>query len=246
MPSRRKFLRRVGGVATLGTLAGSAAYLDIGFVRTKAGGNFGDTIDLESPDADAFVPSTDFTAYADQIREQYGEAAVPWTKPGSLSGEFVGAYARQVAVVPNQQFAVQDAAVLVHRLDDARYRLRLWSAGHLLGRKYEVDPWGYYREDPAFTWLEQEIDAEYDDQLSANRSLSTGGGSVDIAGASVTVPDGSYEMGLADDNRYRSRWDGFHASDIPLVGACEVSFANDAERRLDWTLSNGVGVRTPF
>lgn len=245
MPSRRKFLRRIGGVAALGVLAGSASYFDVGVVRTKVGGGFGDTIDFESPDSKSFVPPADFTAYADRMRKQHA-AALPWTKPRSLTGEFVGTYAQQVDVVPSQRFAVQDAAVLVHRLDDARYQLRLWSAGRLLGKKYDVDPWGYYQETPAFTWLEQKVEAERDDQLSANRSLTASGGRVTVAGATATVPDGSFEMGLADDARYRSRWDGFRTDDVLLVGGCEVSFANGEQQRLDWTLSNGVGVRTPF
>ncbi|UPV74889.1 hypothetical protein M0R89_02175 [Halorussus limi] len=261
MPSRRKLLRRVGGVAAVGTVLGGAAHLDVGFVRTKLGGSFGGGIDLESPDDEAFVPPAEFAAYADRTRERYGDAALPWTAPESLAGEFVGAYTRREAVVPDERFAVQDAAVFVHRLDggngtgdsddtrrgaDARYRLRLWSAGRLLGRSYGVDPWGVYREDPAFTWLTQEVEAERDDQLSANRALSTGGGRVSVAGATATVPNGSYEMGLESDTRYRTRWDGFYRGAIPLVGTCEASFADGEARRLDWTLSNGVGIRTPF
>lgn len=248
MSSRRKFLHSVGGVTAVGTLAGTANYLDIGFVRTKAGGGFGDTIDLNSPDADTFVPPDEFGTYADQIQEQYGSAALPWRDLTSFTGEFVGAYTRQVSIVPDpdDRYAVQDAAVLVHRIEESRYQLRLWSAGRLLGRKYEVDPWGLYREDPAFTWLEQRVETERDEQLSASRALSTGGGRFTVAGGTVAIPKGSFDMGLADDTEYRSRWDGFHAGKVPLVGTCKLSFADGAEQRLDWTLSNGVGVRTPF
>lgn len=246
MPSRRSVLEKVGGVAVLGTLGGVANYLGIGFVRTKAGGGFGGTIAFESPDSETFVPPTEFSTYVAEMQEQYGDAAVPWSNPDSFDGEFVGAYTRQNNIVPSEKYAVQDAAVLAHRLDDARYRLRLWSAGRLLDTKYEVDPWGYYREDPAFTWLEHEIEAETDDQLSTDRSVSANGGDLDVASGSVSVPNGSYDMGLADETRYRSRWEGFHAGEVPLVGACEVSFPDGAEQRLDWSLSNGVGVRTPF
>ena len=87
---------------------------------------------------------------------------------------------------------------------------------------------------------------EYDDHLSTSQSLSTDGGRIDVAGGMVTVPDGSYEMGLEDDVRYRSRWEDFYTGIIPLVGACEVSFAHADERRFTWNLSNGVGIRTPF
>ncbi|WP_205427174.1 hypothetical protein [Halorussus sp. MSC15.2] len=256
MSSRRRFLRRVGGVAAVGTLLGGAAHLDVGFVRTKLGGDFGGALDLESPDSDEFVPPGEFAAYADRTREQYGDAALPWRKPTSLTGEFVGAYARQADVVPDERFAVQDAAVLVHRLDDgsdggeasgdARYRLRLWSAGRLLGRLYEVDPWGIYRERPGFTWLEHEVEAERDGQLSANRVRSTEDGRVEAADARVTVPGNSYETGLDGETVYRSRWEGFHRGEVPLVGSCELSFADGDKRRLDWSLSNGVGIRTPF
>lgn len=246
MPSRRRFLRRAGAVAGLGAVAATADRLGYGVVRTKAGGSFNETIDLEPTDSETFVPPADFAAYADRTRERYGDAAVPWTDPESLAGEFVGAHARREDIVPGERYAVQDAAVLVHRTGDARYRLRLWSAGRLLDEAYEVDPWGYYREDPAFTWLEHEVAAERDEQLSASRSLSTGGGRVDVAGGSASVPDGSYRTGLDGDARYRSRWEGFHAGPVPLLGACKVRFADRDDHRLDWTRSNGVGVRTPF
>ena len=59
------------------------------------------------------------------MRETYGEAAIPWSEPRSLAGTFVGTYARQVEIIPDHQFAVQDAAILVHHLGDTRYRLRL-------------------------------------------------------------------------------------------------------------------------
>lgn len=245
MATRRSVLRRLGLMATTVSLTATAGCLDAGVVRTKAGGGFGGTIDLESPDAEAFVLPDEFTTYANRSRDRYGELAVPWTEPTSLPGEFVGAYTRREDVVPNQRFAVQDAVVIVHRLDDVRYRLRLWSAGRLLGKTYEIDPWGYYRERMAFTWLEHDVTAARDDQLSTTHSLTTDGGRVSIANGDVTVPDGSYEMGLAD-ARYRSRWDGFHPGDVALIGACEVSFTDGDERRLDWTLSNGIGVRTPF
>ncbi|WP_238398160.1 hypothetical protein [Halorussus salinus] len=263
MPSRRKLLERVGGVAVAGTLVGGAAHLDVGVVRTKLGGNFGGDFDLESPDSDQFdlmddaqfVPPDEFSSYADRTREEYGDAALPWTDPESFPGEFVGTYARQEDVVPDHRFAVQDAAVLAHRLDDggtadknadARYQLRLWSAGRLLDRAYEVDPWGVYREAPAFTWLTHEVETDRDDQLSTDRRLATDGGSVIAADAAVTVPDGEYRIGIEDDTRYRTGWEGFHRGEIPLVGACEVSFAEEEEHALDWTLSNGVGIRTPF
>lgn len=263
MPSRRKLLERVGGVAVAGSLVGGAAHLDVGVVRTKLGGNFGGDFDLESPDSDQFtlmddaqfVPPDEFSSYVDRTRDEYGDAALPWTDPESLPGEFVGTYARQVDVIPDRRFAVQDAAVLAHRLedvretdenDDARYGLRLWSAGRLLDRVYEVDPWGVYREDPAFTWLTHEVETDRDDQLSTDRTLLTDGGPMTVADATVTVPDGEYRIGVEDDVRYRTRWDGFHRGEIPLVGACEVSFAEGEKHALDWTLSNGVGIRTPF
>ncbi|WP_232820537.1 hypothetical protein [Halorussus litoreus] len=248
MPSRRAFLRGVGGVAALGTIAASAAYADAGFVRTKVGGSLTDTIDLESPDDDVFVAPGEYAAYADRLRGRYDTASLPWSTPRSLAGEFVGAFERRMAVVPDRRLAVQDAAVLVHRLDDARYRLRLWSAGRLLGTSYRVDPWGLYREDPGFTWLEHGIDVGDDDdgKLSANRSLSTDGGRVEVAEATVPVPDGSFEARLADDARYRTRWDGFRRDEVLLVGSCELSFADGEEREFDWSLSNGVGIRTPF
>ncbi|MFC4549748.1 MULTISPECIES: hypothetical protein [Halorussus] len=246
MPSRRSFLRRAGTVAGLGVVAATADRLGDGVVRTKAGGTSDESIDLESPDSETFVPPADVAAYVSRTRERYGDAGVPWTDPGSLAGEFVGAYARREDVVPSERYAVQDAAVLVHHLGDARYRLRLWSAGRLLDEAYEVDPWGYYREDPAFTWLEHAVATDRDEQLSANRSLSTGGGRVDVAGGSVSVPDGSYRTGLDGDARYRSRWEGFHAGAVPLLGACEVRFGDGDDHRLDWTRSTGVGVRTPF
>ncbi|UPW00921.1 hypothetical protein M0R88_02170 [Halorussus gelatinilyticus] len=262
MPSRRDFLRGVGGVAVARTLVGGAAHLDAGLVRTKLGSSFGGGLDLESaggeqltPSGDErFVPSDEYSSYADRTREEYGDAALPWTDPDALPGEFVGTHARQVDVIPEDRFAVQDAAVLVHRLNDgretekndARYRLRRWSAGRLLDRAYEVDPWGVYRENPAFTWLTHEVETERDDQLSTDRTLSTGGGQVTVADATVTVPDGEYRIGIEDDVRYRTRWDGFHRGEIPLVGTCEVSFAAGEKHALDWTLSNGVGIRTPF
>ncbi|MFC4447846.1 hypothetical protein [Halorussus aquaticus] len=256
MSSRRRFLRGVGGVAAVGTLLGGAAHLDVGFVRTKLGGGFGGSLDLDSPNAEEFVPPAEFADYADRMGEQYGDASLPWREPESLTGEFVGTYARQADVVPSERFGVHDAAVLVHRLDDgpdggegrddARYRLRLWSAGRLLGRAYEVDPWGVYRERPGFTWLEHEVEVERDDQLSADRALSTNGGRLVVAGARVTVPRGSYETGLEGGTAYRSRWEGFHRGEIPLVGSCELSFPDGERRRLDWSLSNGIGIRTPF
>ncbi|WP_377075149.1 hypothetical protein [Natronoarchaeum mannanilyticum] len=126
------------------------------------------------------------------------------------------------------------------------YRLRLWSAGRLLKQNYAVDPWGYYDEDPAFTRLEQAIEAGREDGLSANRSLSTDGGRVDVAGGAVAVPDGSYDVDIPEPARYRSRWEGFHSGVVPLIGACEVSFVTSEKQYLDWTLSNGIGIRTPF
>ncbi len=224
MPSRRKLLERVGGVAVAGSLVGGAAHLDVGVVRTKLGGNFGGDFDLESPDSDQFtlmddaqfVPPDEFSSYVDRTRDEYGDAALPWTDPESLPGEFVGTYARQVDVIPDRRFA------------------------------YEVDPWGVYREDPAFTWLTHEVETDRDDQLSTDRTLLTDGGPMTVADATVTVPDGEYRIGVEDDVRYRTRWDGFHRGEIPLVGACEVSFAEGEKHALDWTLSNGVGIRTPF
>ena len=246
MPSRRQFLRGVGGTALLGTAAGSAAYLDLGFVRTKAGGGGTNTIDLASPDSEIFIPPEDFDAYATQMHEQYGDATIPWTEPESLDGEFVGAYTRQETIVPTEQYAMQDATILAHRLG-SRYKIRLWSAGRLLGKKYDVDPWGLYQEETAFTWLEQEITVDYDEELSADTAQS-GSGRTSVAGGTVTVPDGSYEMGLSPVNEvnYRSRWEGFATTDVPLIGACEVQFETDTKSRLDWSLSYGVGIRTPF
>ncbi|MFC7138010.1 hypothetical protein ACFQRB_19220 [Halobaculum litoreum] len=151
-----------------------------------------------------------------------------------------------MVIVPGRRLGVHDAAVLVHRLDERRYRLRAWSAGRLLGREYEVDPWGYVREDPGFTWLEQEIEPEGESTLSASRSDSTAGGTVEVTGLSVGVPDGRFESGADGSDRFRSRWEGFHRGLVPVIGACEVSFAPDDERRLDWHLSNGIGIRTPY
>lgn len=247
MPSRRQFLRGVGGTALLGTAAGSAAYLDLGFVRTKAGGGGTNTIDLASQDNEVFIPPENFDAYATQMHEQYGDATIPWTDPESLAGEFVGAYTRQETIVPTEQYAIQDATILAHRLGSRRYKIRLWSAGRLLGKKYDVDPWGLYQEETAFTWLEQEITVDYDEQLSADTAQS-GSGRTSVAGGTVTVPDGSYEMGLSPVNEvnYRSRWEGFATTDVPLIGACEVQFETGTEPRLDWSLSYGVGIRTPF
>ncbi|MDS0295012.1 twin-arginine translocation signal domain-containing protein [Halogeometricum luteum] len=245
MPSRRNFLRRVGATAAVGSVATTAGCLNGGFVRTKLGGGSTDTVDLSSPDDDVFVPPDRFDAYRNRMRAEYGAAAIPWSDPDSLPVRFLGARARRMEITPSRRLAVQDAALLVHRLADERYRLRLWSAGRLLGKRYEVDPWGYYTEEPAFTWLEQEIEAEADDHLSAGRSLSTDGGRVRAAGGAVTVPDGSYESNVERET-YRSRWEGFHPGVVPLVGACELSFVDPSERRFTWSLSNGVGIRTPY
>lgn len=246
MPSRRRFLQRICATAATGTLAATAGCLGGEFVRTKLGGSFTTLINLSSPEEDRFTLPDQFTTYVNQMREAYGEAAIPWQEPGAFTGEFVGAYTRQEEVHPNHRFAVQDATVLVHRLDEARYQLRLWSAGRLLGKSYEVDPWGYYTEEPAFTWLEQAIEVEYDDHLSTRHSLSSNEGRVNVAGGAVTVPQGSYSGEVVNEVHYRSRWESFYAGVVPLIGACEISFSDREERRFNWELSNGVGIRTPF
>ncbi|MDS0300121.1 hypothetical protein NDI76_15350 [Halogeometricum sp. S1BR25-6] len=245
MSSRRNFIRRAGATAAVGVVAATAGCLNGGVVRTKLGGGSTDTVDLSSPDDDVFIHPDQFDAYRNRMRAEYGAAAIPWSDPHSSPGRFFGAHARRMEIVRSRRFALQDAALLVHRLADDRYRLRLWSAGRLLGKRYEVDPWGYYTEEPAFTWLEQEIEADSGDRLSAARSLSTDGGRVGVAGGAVTVPDGSYESGIGGET-YRSRWEGFHTGVVPLLGACELSVADPSERRFTWRLSNGVGIRTPY
>lgn len=243
MPSRRKFFMRVGGAVSLGVLTGSAGCLRT--TRTKFGGGSTRTIDFESPTSETFVSPSEVPPYIDRMRERYEDVAVPWMKPRSLPGNLVGMYTRQEAIIPSNRYAVQDAAVLVHHLVDTRYRLRLWSAGRLLRRTYGDDSWEIYQKKMAFTQLEQELEVNYENQLSTDRSFSGDGGSVNVAGETMIVPDGSYEMGLIDETRYHSHWNGFHANDVPLIGVCEVSFADSAERRLDWTLDYGIGVRTP-
>ena len=246
MPSRRRFLRRIGATATTVSLAAMSGCLGAGSVRTKVGGGWSNTIDLSSPDDDVFVPPNQFTTYVNRMREAYDEVAIPGLETKSLAGDFVGAYTRQEVIVPDRRFAVQDAAILVHRLDETCYRLRLWSAGRLLKKNYEVDPWGHYKKELAFTRLEQGISVKHNDNLSTNRSISTSGGHVDVAGEVVTIPDGYYNAGLADNVRYRSRWEGFHAGTVTLLGACKVSFTSAEEQQLEWEISNGVGIRTPF
>lgn len=240
MPSRRDLLRGAGGLAVLGVAAVS---LSRGVVRTRIGIGGSWSIDLEEPDDETFVPPDRFGPYRDELREQYGTDAIPWTAPSTLDGDFLGAFRREEPIVPDNRYAVQTATLLVHELGDGDYRLRLWSAGRLLDRRYPVDPWGLYTETPAFTRFEQGIEADIGATVTTDSVLTRGGGPLTLGGGTVTVPEGT--LRTRSDDGYRTRWEGFHAGVVPIVGACRVRFEAESPRRLRWQLSNGVGVRTP-
>ncbi|MFC7070479.1 hypothetical protein [Halobaculum lipolyticum] len=246
MPSRRQLLRRIGASAATPAVLTTAGCIGDGTVRTKLGGASTDTIDFSSPDDDVFVPPNQVPAYLERIEAEYGEAAFPWTDISALAGEFVGAYTQQMEIVPDDRFAVQDAAVLVHRLDSSRYRLRAWTGGRLLGRQYEVGFGGHIQRDPAITWLDQALERKHDSELTTDYALSTTGGRVAFADGAVRIPEGSFDAEITESERYQTRWEGFYTGIVPLIGVCDVSFPQTVAKQLTWELSNGVGIRTPI
>lgn len=133
MTSRRGFLRRFGGVATLGALTGGAGCLSIANpIRQSMGGYDGGT------SADTALSESEFTTYTETMAARYGDAGVWGLGSAPRSPAFVGAWTHHHrtgdADDGESYLAVVDYAVVCYfvgqrgETNEHHYRYWLWGA----------------------------------------------------------------------------------------------------------------------
>ena len=252
-PTRRQYLRRVGGTVATATLAATAGCLggvrdDVSPPATAIGGT--------SAIAETSLSSDEFTTYAERQRERYGDHGV-WGAGGAEPDhglDFVGAWTRRIGVttegspVPQPDStdglrAVADAAVAAYGIprDDNEadhYQLWLWTAGELLADTNG----GLLAATPALRRVEIGVELTGDGAEmgpyapGSDRSsgpVAVGPASPDVGGPAASVPLETGEIRVVpgrtgfDENAYAVEWRGHHDGRQSVNATCEAAWEQD-------------------